>query len=107
MKPLCLQPIKQFLAQTVAERDISAQEMCRMLQKLPLVLCSRHFFSLNVSQNAFLCVSNDTNNTPVMLPLIFAYMQRPISLEHLTLLEAARCWSFSPNRKKTMETKLA
>ena len=27
-------------------------------------------------------------------------MQRPISLEHLTLLEATHCWSFSPNRKK-------
>ena len=27
-------------------------------------------------------------------------MQRPIALEYITLLEAAHCWSFSPNRKK-------
>ena len=33
-------------------------------------------------------------------PFIFAYMQIPLSLEHLTLLEAARSWYFSPNRKK-------
>ena len=71
-----------------------------MLQKVPLVLCSRHFFSLNVSQTMFCRVSNDTNNTPATPPFIFAYMQRPISLEHLTLLEAACSWSFSPNRKK-------
>ena len=58
------------------------------------------FFSLNVSQSVFCRVSNDTNNTPAMPPFIFAYMQRPIALEHLTLLEAAHCWSFSPNRKK-------
>jgi len=95
-----LQPIKQFLAQTVAERDISAQEMCHMLQKIPLVLCSCHLFSLNMSQIVFCCVSNDTNNTPTTPPFIFSYMQRPIYLEHLTLLEAARSWSFSPNRKK-------
>ena len=35
-----------------------------------------------------------------MPPLIFAYMQRPIALEHLTLLEAACCWYFLHNRKK-------
>ena len=74
--------------------------MCQVLQKIPLVLCSRHFFSLNVSQTVFCRVSNDTNNTPAMPPFIFAYMQRPIALEHLTLLEATCCWSFSPNRKK-------
>ena len=68
--------------------------------KIPLVLCSRHFFSLNASQTIFLHVSNDTNNTLATPPFIFTYMQIPISLEHLTLLEAAHCWSFSPNRKK-------
>ena len=44
-----LHPIKQLLAQTVREWDISAQETCHMLQKLPLVLCRCHFFSLDVS----------------------------------------------------------
>ena len=75
-----LQPIKQFLAQTVAERDISAQDMCHMLQKIPLVLCSRHFFSLNVSQNVFCCVSNDTYNTPAMPPFIFFLFKEPFIL---------------------------
>ena len=71
-----------------------------MMQTIPLVLCSCHFFSLNVSQTIFHRVSNDTNDTPATSPLIFSYMQRPIYLEHLTLLEAAHSWSFSPNRKK-------
>ena len=53
-----------------------------------------------MSQTVFRRVSNDTNNTPATPPFMFAYMQRPIALEHLTLLEAGRCWSFSPNRKK-------
>ena len=70
-----------------------------MLQKLPLVLCSRHFFSLNLSQSVFRCVSNGTNNIPPTPPFIFAYMQRPVALEHITLLEAARSWSFFANRK--------
>ena len=71
-----------------------------MLQNIPLVLCSRHFFLLNVSQSVFCCVCNGTNNTPPTPPFIFAYMQRPLSLEHLTLLEAARSWSFFANREK-------
>ena len=74
-----LQPIKQFLTQTVAERDISAQEMCHMLQKLPLVLCSRRFFSLNVSQTVFRRVSNDTNNTPTTTPLFFLHAKTHLS----------------------------
>ena len=71
-----------------------------MQQKIPLVLCSCHFISLNVIQIVFHRVSNDTNNTPAMPPFIFSCMQRPIALEHLTLLEVARFWYFSPNRKK-------
>ena len=71
-----------------------------MLQKLPLVICSRHLFLVNVSQSVFRCVCNGTNNIPPTLPFILAYMQRPLALEHLTLLEATRSWSFSTNRKK-------
>ena len=36
---------------------------------------------------------------PLPTPFIFAYIQIPLALEHLTLLEAARSWFFSPNRK--------
>ena len=79
-----------------------------MLQKLPLVLCSRRFFSFNVSQSVFRHVCNGTNNIPLAPPFIFAYMQRLVALEHLTLLEAAHSWSYYANRKtKSMETKLA
>ncbi|XP_059067728.1 ATP-dependent DNA helicase RRM3-like [Cryptomeria japonica] len=31
----------------IADRDISTQETCHMLQKLPLIICSRQFISLN------------------------------------------------------------
>ena len=71
-----------------------------MLQKLPLVLCSCQFFSLNVSRNVFRCVCNGTNNIPPTPPFIFAYMQRPLALEHLTLLEAAHSWYLSANRRR-------
>ena len=60
---------------------------------------------MNVSQSVFRHVCNGTNNIPPTPPFIFAYMQRLVDREHLTLLEVARSWSFSTNRKKSMETK--
>jgi ATP-dependent DNA helicase PIF1 len=50
---------RRFLAETLVDRDIGAQETCHMLLKLPLVVCSRKLFSLNVGRKVFKKVSND------------------------------------------------
>ena len=72
-----------------------------MLQKLPLVICIRHFFSLNVIQSVFHRVLM-TLLRPLQppCPFIFAYMERTLALVHITMLESAHSWSFSPKRKK-------
>ena len=59
-----LLPIRKLLSETVADRDIGAQETCHMLQKIPLTLCSHTFLSLNTSQTIFKRVSLDLPNTP-------------------------------------------
>lgn len=50
--------VRKILTETVASRDINAQETCHMLQKLCLSLCSRSFVSLNVSGIFFRCFSH-------------------------------------------------
>ena len=83
-------PIRKLLSETVADRDIGAQETCHMLQKLPLTICSQSFVSLNVSHIVFKRVSPDLSNTPPPPTFIVAYMQIPPSLEQFPLVEDAR-----------------
>ena len=67
-------PIRKLLSETVADRDIGAQETCHMLQKLPLKIYSRSFVSLNFSHIFFKRVSPDLPNTPPPPTFIVAYM---------------------------------
>ena len=53
---------KKFLAETIVERDIGAQETCHMLLKLPLVISSRSFVSVNVGRKIFKRVSSNSDN---------------------------------------------
>jgi len=92
--------IRKLLTETIADRDIGAQEICHMLQKLPLSLCNHTFRSLNVNRAVFRCVSQDIENPSSTLNFIVAYMNRLASLESLPLLEAARSWSYSAQRRK-------
>ena len=48
-----LSAYRRFLAETLVDRDIGAQETCHMLLKQPLVICSRKFISLNVGRKVF------------------------------------------------------
>ena len=48
-----LSAYRRFLAETLVDRDIGAQETCHMLLKLPLVICSWKFVSLNVGRIFF------------------------------------------------------
>jgi len=92
--------IQKLLTETIVDRDIGAQEIFHMLQKLPLSLCSRTFLSLNVNNTVFKHVYQDNEN-PLSTPnFILAYMNKPISLESLPLLEAACSWSFYTCWKK-------
>ena len=45
---LAMKAYRKFMMELVVERDISAQETCHMLQKLPLVMSNRTFTNLNV-----------------------------------------------------------
>ena len=53
---------KKFLAETIVERDIEAHETYHMLLKLPLVISSRSFVSVNVGRKIFKRVSSNSNN---------------------------------------------
>jgi len=70
-----------------------------MLQKLSLSLCIRSFVFLNVTQTVFRRVSHGPSSHFATLPFIVAYMNRPASLETLTLLDVARSSSYSAHRK--------
>ena len=48
---------KKFLTETIVERDIGAQETCHMFLKLPLVISSHRFVSVNVGKKIFKKVS--------------------------------------------------
>ncbi|XP_057873917.2 uncharacterized protein LOC131079892 [Cryptomeria japonica] len=84
----------------VADRDISAQETCHMLQKLPLISCSRHFVSLNVSKKVLHRITNQNDNAELCKSYISAYMERPIELEKVSLIQSAQQFSYNGQRKK-------
>ena len=52
---------KKFLLETIVDRDIGAQETCHMLLKLPLVLCSHNFVSINNGRKIFKKVSSNSD----------------------------------------------
>ena len=90
---------RTFLCETIIDRDIGAQETCHMLLELPLNECSRTFIVLNVGINVFKQVKVDENNDHNDNSLIDAYRKRPVSMEHLSLIEASRSWSYDKRRR--------
>ena len=80
---------KNFIAETIVERDIGAQETCHMLLKLPLIISSRSFVSVNVGRKIFKRDSSDSNNNkfPTGSGFLEHYQKRPPFLEHLSLIE--------------------
>ena len=93
---------KKFLAQTIVEKDIGAQDMCHMLLNIPLVISSHSFVSVNVGRKIFKRVSSnsDNNKFPTGSGFLEHYQNRPPFLEHLSLIETARSWSFSGRRQR-------
>jgi ATP-dependent DNA helicase PIF1 len=95
-----LSAYRRFLAETLVDRDIGAQETCHMLLKLPLVICSRKFVSLNVGRKVFKKIPNNPHQFSSPNTFVETYQQRPTFIEHLCLIETTRSWTFDPSRKK-------
>lgn len=95
-------PIKayqKFMAEIVSECNISGQETCHMLQKLPLVICNRHFISLNVGKKKVHHIKSTANGNDIKSTYIQACVHRPTHLELLSLIDSSRSYTYSCNRK--------
>jgi len=84
----------------IVDRDIGAQETCHMLLKLPLVVCSRKFVSLNVGKKVFRKISRDGLQCSSENTFVQHYQKIPFFLEHLFLIETTRSWTFDSKRKQ-------
>ena len=91
---------KYFFSETIIDHDIGAQETCHMLLKLPLVVCSRKFFPLNVGQKVFKKVSRNKLDLSSENGFVQVYQNRPAFLEGLSMIDTTRSWNFSSKRKK-------
>ncbi|KAH9305362.1 hypothetical protein KI387_009766 [Taxus chinensis] len=91
--------IRKMLTESIVEHDISAQETCHMLQKMPLVMCSRPFVSLNVGKKILRRVVESDADAEQTSAFLDAYKVRPTIMEHLPLIQVARDWSYNKNRK--------
>ncbi|XP_059070854.1 uncharacterized protein LOC131028544 [Cryptomeria japonica] len=90
---------RKMLLDNLVDRDIGAQESCHLLLKLPLSICSRTFFSLNVNKKKFQRVPITSTDTTTYPNYITSYMARPIQLERMSLIEVTQKWSFNASRK--------
>ena len=68
--------------------------------KLPLTVSSHTFLSLNVNQKNYKCVSSDNPTSFTSTNFIDAYLSCPSALHSISLIEAARSWSYNAHRKK-------
>jgi len=85
---------RTLLCENIVDRDIGAQETYHILLELSLSECSRRFIILNVGIKGFKQVKVDEYNDHNDNSLIDAYRKIPMRMEHLSLIEAARSWSY-------------
>lgn len=81
---------RRFLVQMLVLCDIGAQGTCHLLLKLPLVIYSRKFFSLNVRKKVYQRVSIHSKDFLCGNNFIEVYESHPFFLEHLCLIETIR-----------------
>ena len=98
---LASQTYIKLLIEIVIERDIGAQERFHMLLELPLVECSRKFVNLNVSREVFkpVVINNDRNGEELTKYFVDGYKTRPLCMEGISLIDAARSWLYNPKRR--------
>ena len=70
-----------------------------MLQKLPLVTCSRTFIKLNVGLQLFRRLSTDSSDFLYGSNFINSYLQLPLALENFSFINLAQQWSYNKARK--------
>ena len=99
---LAARAYKRLLTETLIERDIGAQETCHMLLELPLMESSRRFVNLNVSHEVFksITLNNEENNDDNTKCFIDGYKERPLSMEGIALIDAAKSWIYNSKRKR-------
>jgi hypothetical protein len=77
--------------------------------KTSLTINSRPFFSLNVSQKIYSCISPKNNTSLQTTKFLDAYLLCSPLLQSKTLIDVAICWSYGAQRKnekwKLRETK--
>ena len=73
-----------------------------MLLKLALVVCSRKFVSLNVGRKVFRKISKNGLQCLSENNFVQDYQKRPFFLEHLSLIETTRSWTFDNKRKQDL-----
>lgn len=90
---------RKMLTDSLVDHDISAQETCHLLLKLPLSISSRPFVFLNVNHHKFQRVSISPTSVTTSPTYIDAYMARPIQLESMPLIELTQKWTFKASQK--------
>ena len=85
---------RRFLVETLVDRDIGALETCHMILMLPLFICSRQVFSLNVGKKILRKVSSNLIAFEVQESFIDVYKKRPSFLVSLCMIETTRSWSY-------------
>ena len=91
---------RRFPAEIIVDRHIGAQETCHMLLKLPLVVCSHEFVSLNVGRKVFRKISRDGLQCSSQNTFVQHYQKRPFFLKNLSLIETKRSWTFDSKHKQ-------
>lgn len=81
---------QKFMMGIVVDRDISTMETCHMLKKLPLISCSHHFVSLNVSRKVLHRVTDQNDNAKLSKSYISSYMERHVELEKVSLIQSSQ-----------------
>ena len=103
---LILTPVQKLLLQSVAERDISAQETCHLLHGIPLYHSSRSFVFLNLNEETARWIrgtgesedftTNDSSGKTEKSPLR-VYWDRSTEFEEFTLFWLYLMYRFVKN----------
>ncbi|XP_057856401.2 uncharacterized protein LOC131065774 [Cryptomeria japonica] len=73
-----------------------------MLLEVPLVESSRKFVNLNVSREVFkpVTITDEESNEEQTKSFIAGYRTRPLCMEGVSLIDAARSWIYNPKRRR-------
>ena len=70
-----LSPYYRFMFEIIAYCDIGVQKTCHTPQKLPLVVCSFSFITLNVGCKVFHWINKNLGDNTLLLRYMHSYIQ--------------------------------